>query len=113
MLLFLQGAWTFFKKYWQLFAGLAVGLLVFLLSIRLKPTTPDQTLQKRVEDETDKKEQEAAKRRDASVTDAEAQHDKAISDVLQQEKKKSDELIDDPDATNDFLKQVGKDIRGK
>lgn len=113
MLLFFQGVWAFIKKYWQLLAGLLVGLSVFLLSIRLKPTTPDQTLQKKVEDETDKKEQEAGKKRDASVEEAKTDHDKVISDALQEETKKSEELLNDPEATNDFLKQIGKDIRGK
>lgn len=113
MLLFLQGVWAFIKKYWQLITGLVIGLLVFFLSIRPKSVSPDQSLQKKVEEETNKKEQEAARRRDASVEKAEAQHAKAISDVLQEEKKKADELIDDPAATNDFLKQIGKDIRGK
>jgi len=115
MLLFLQGVWSFIKKYWQLLVGLGVGLSVFLLSIRPKNTTPPEVdgFQKKVEDETKKEEQKAEQELKNDVVSAKKEHDDVVDKAVDAEKKRTEDLIDDPDATNDFLKQVGQDIRGK
>lgn len=114
MLLVLQKVWEFIKKYWQFFAGFAVALLLFLFSIRRSnPAKPiDTSVQKKVEEETQKKEDQAAKDRDQQVQKAQDEHDAKVDAVVTEEKKDSGSLVDDPKATNDFLNQVGKDIRG-
>ena len=113
MLIFLKIVWGFVAKYWQLLLGLSGGLALFLFSIRSKSTTVlDQTVQTKVEVDTKTKEDAAAAVAVQQVQQAEAQHAQQVQQTVTGEEKTEPNLVADTTATNDFLKQMGKDIRG-
>jgi hypothetical protein len=105
-------AWTLIKRYWQFFIGLAIGLLLFLFSIRPRPK-PLIPTQDKLKDDADKKEQDAADERDQVIDRAKNEHDKQVDKVVSDIIEKEPILDGDPKKTNDFLHEVGKSVRGE
>lgn len=106
-------AWL--KKWWWALVGLLGAVMGVIIGASFKKTpiiTGVDPEKKAAEDEAQKKALEAAQERDEQkkdATDAAADSEKKLIDT---EKKRVELLEADPEALNDFLKQVGKDTRG-
>lgn len=112
----MSAAWTWFKKYWELVAG---GVLLFLgvfLGWWFKKSPiiigGDDPEKKAIDIKV--AEEEKKIQRDVAVKKAELSeaHSKEIADVVAAEVANEPVLEKDPDATNAFLKQVGREARG-
>jgi hypothetical protein len=109
--------WAWMKKYWEYLV--AVGLLFlgifFGLWIKRTPVivqggkTPEQ---KKVEDETVKKTEKIVREAEEKKVELKVEHAKEIQDVVDKQKALEPSLTKDPDATNAFLKEVGRSVRG-
>lgn len=108
----LRKVWEFIKKYWQLLAGLFVGLLLFLFSISRRSGV-DKTVQQKEEEKAKKDIEEAGKVRDLEIEKAREEHDTILRDTIAEEVRREPGLTADPKATNDFLIGVGKGIKGE
>lgn len=109
-------AWLWVKKHWEILLGLLIALLGFLLGVSVKKTPVivqgDDPEKKKIEDQTQKAIDEAQKEHDQAVAEAQAEEQKAQQDVVTEEQKKTSEVEGDVDQTNEYLKNVSKDIGG-
>lgn len=109
-------AWV--KKYWQVIAAFAIAVVAFLLGIKVAKPKPSPVQpgpsdeQKKAEEETKKAEQQAADVRDKTIADAKTEHDQSVTQVIQDEQKKTNGLLNDSDALNQQLIDIGKKVRG-
>jgi len=111
-----SAAWLWVKKYWELLVGgllLLVGVF-FGLRIKRQPTVVSGKglEQQKIEDDTAKR--AAAVLRDAEEKKSELQkaHTEDLQEVLDTQAVLEPSLAKDPDATNTFLKEVGRSVRG-
>lgn len=116
MILALQAVWVWLKRYWQWLAGvllLAIGAF-FGVSVKKRPViVQGQNLEKDKAEATEKKEVAAAEQKhDATITVALTDHDKAVDSVTLNIEEAAQRIVQDPDATNEYLLKVGKDVRG-
>ena len=113
----MKAVWEWIKKYWQL---LVTGLLVFIgfafgvtiAKRRTAPVAPLNPEKEKAEKEAAsairKAEQKAADQKAEVVKEHEADTIKIVEDA----EKKTEEARHDTDKTNDYLKSVGKVVRG-
>lgn len=107
------------RKYWMwvtAFAALAVAIglaaLRALFSKPLPPPTPQKSdVQKKADDEFQKRIDDAKQIEEKKVTEANEEHDKAVIDEEKQLEKTTTKIEDDPGAVNEFLKEVGGKVR--
>lgn len=66
----------------------------------------------RAEEKAAAETKKAVEAHDAAVAEAKAEAEKAGADLDSNLEKNKDKLLGDPDALNDYLKNVGKDVRG-
>lgn len=127
MPIFLLGVWNWLKKaclwlkkYWM-WVVFPIGIVIFFLGRWTKPKDPtviapellgaaDKKLE---EDEKAKRAEEEAKaelekKRDQILEE----HHKLIESLSEEQQDKVDDLLGDPEALNDYLKDVGRSIRG-
>lgn len=113
------GAWVASHWKWFLFP---LGVITWLIG-RASGKTVVQVqspeleehfeLSKKLDKEAAKKTIEAAKKRDASITTADNTAAAETKRVQAEATERAAKLQSDPVALNDFLKKVGKDVRGK
>ena len=111
--------WTWLKANWK-WLLFPVGILLFLAGWLLRPKTVvvDSALhnaalaEDKAKAEADKKNAEALAVKDAAVQKIEAEHQATIKQLTDEQKSKVTELRDDPDALNQYLLDVGNQIRG-
>ncbi len=106
----------FMKKWWRwLLAGAAV-LLAFILGERLKkPVVVVQGPSEKQKDIEEKTKQEEAKLDQKAAEETQKildQHKASVDALTDEQRKKVDEIKDDPQAVNQYLLDVGKDMRG-
>ena len=107
-------AWAVLK--WVIFP---IGAVLWFLSRRreVKVTSSEMEGQARVELDATvkaaKKREEARERRDAEVSEVEREIDSKLEDLKKGAEETADRLEDDPEATNEFLKGVGRGVRGE
>ena len=110
-------AWAWLKKYWEYVVGACLLFLgiFFGLWIKRSPVivqggkTPEQ---KKVEDETVKKTEKILHEAEEKKLELQSEHVKDVQAVVDEQKKQEPSLEKDPDATNAFLKEVGRSVRG-
>lgn len=104
------------KKYWSaLVTGLVLILgVMFTVSVRKRPViiSGDDPQKKKIEDDVAKQEQQIQQQATEQKQDVTDQQQKDVQAVISAEQKKEPGLEKDPDATNDYLKQVGQETRG-
>lgn len=107
----------FVKKWWRwLLVGLAVLLgFYFGLQLRKKPVVVIPGPSDKQKDAEKKKTEEEKKLDDQAKKEADQVntiHDQVISTFTDEQKKKYDQIKDDPKAVNDFLSDISKQMRG-
>lgn len=120
MLLFIKSAWSWLKKYWM-WLLFPVGALLFILGKLSVKKPPDvvapelvdaEKARRRAQEDADQKAFEAAKLRAIKVDEIRAEHSKVINELTDTQRAMAKGLEDDPDKLNDFLLDVGSQIRG-
>jgi hypothetical protein len=116
---FFGKVWAWLKANWK-WLLFPIALLVFLAGWLFKKkveviapgsTAANVAAQKARElAEKQAKEAEAAKAK--RIEELKKEHDAVIQKLTDEQKKKVDELVDDPEELNKFLLDVGKQIRG-
>lgn len=102
-------------KWWRwilVACGFLGSFIIGLIIRRPRPAPPiDNGVKQATEDKTQQQEQQAQTQAATQQAEAKTEHDHAVADVVRQEQKDASALQNDPDAMNDFLKQVGQDVR--
>lgn len=112
----MTAAWAWLKKYWEicaagalLFLGVFVGWWFKKVPIIIDGEDPEKkAIDKQVAEETKQIQQEAAAQKEV----LKEEHAEALEDIVAKQVEKAPELVKDPDATNDYLKSVGRSVRG-
>lgn len=111
-------AWPWLKKYWQ-WILFPVGILVLVLTYRgPKPKLKSSELldhakvKKDIEKRTAGQLVEAKEEKAKKLAEVEKEHAGTVAKLTSEQRSKMKELREDPDKVNEFLKQVGKEIRG-
>jgi len=115
--------WARIKPYLLLGLVALAGLLAFVLTFgrslaslfakkQLPPDQPSEK-QKKIEQDAAEKERELYDETEKKVVEIQDAHDGAVKDVVEAQEERYQELKDDPEALNDWLLKVGKDVRGK
>jgi hypothetical protein len=111
-----SAAWEWAKKYWEYLAATALLFLGVFLGVELKKrpviVAGDDHEKRSVDDETAKKEQVVLQKAAEEQKELRVEQAKELQDVVEAEKERVPELEKDPDATNAFLKEVGRSVRG-
>lgn len=109
--------WLVANWKWLLFP---IGIIVFILgySVRKRPEVLAPELLEHAK-ETSKIEKrtagqivEAKEERDRKIKEIEKEHANTVAKLTRKQRDELEGLREDPDKLADFLKQVGKDIRG-
>lgn len=101
------------KWWWTIVAGIATVIGVVIgASLRKKPVIIRENPERK-DAEADAAEQakDAAEERDETQQDAKDQHADDVKQLVEKQKEQAEELLDDPEDTNAYLKQTGKDVR--
>jgi len=116
----MKRAWLWLKKYWM-WVLLPVGVAVFLVG-RLTGGKPADVVapellgaadKKLVEDEKAERAKEEAKTKLVErVAEVKREHSKTVEKLSDTQKELVEDLTEDPEALNAFLKSVGEEVRG-
>ncbi len=121
ILLFLRKVWSWLKKYWKylLFpVGIVLGILAM---ISKKKDVGDIVAPKEVETEGERNQanaearelsEEAKVERDEKVSKVKRKHFETVMKLTDKQKAEVSELEKDPEELNEYLLNVGKEIRG-
>lgn len=119
MLLFLGKVWSWVKKNWK-WLLLPIGVVIFIIGRitakrNFKVVNPElheaDKKKREAQEQADREAQEATKERDEKVSELKKEHAETIKKLTDEQKKRAEELKD-PDELNEFLLEVGKEIRG-
>lgn len=121
VLLFLRKVWAWLKKYWKwlLFpVGLVLGILTMIFKdkdlgdvVAPKEVETEEERDK-ANDEAKALSDEAKAERDEKVMEVGRKHLETVMKLTDDQKAKARELVDDPGELNEYLLNVGKEIRG-
>jgi len=108
-------AWLWLKKHWEAMAGLGIAVLGFIVGVEVKKRPvivagedPDK---KKIEDQTKAAENELQVAHDKQVAELEAEHSDSVAAVVHDEQKAEPEIAQSNQAVNDYLKNVGDEVR--
>lgn len=113
-------AWSWLKKYWM-WLLFPIGILIFILGKISVCKSPDVVAPELVgAEEERRKAQEGAdrqvfiatKEREKKLDEIRKEHEQVIKDLTDEQRGQVKELEEDPDKLNDFLLDVGRQIRG-
>jgi len=113
-------AWAWLKANWKSVligvSTLGLGLLVGKALRKPQKVVNPELLgaakkQREAQELEDKERLAAAKKRDERLAEVVATHDKKLQNLTVEQNEKVDELKDDPEKLNEYLLNVGKDIR--
>lgn len=112
----MSAALEWLKKWWSVFAAGVVTVLAFIFygrkkHMELPPVPAPDEERAKIEQDTQKALDDATKRKDAAEKQIQAEYLAKASAVLVQEKTDAEQLANDPDKTNAFLLNVGKQVR--
>jgi len=116
----LKRAWLWLKKYWM-WLLLPVGIVVFLVGRFTGRKTPDVVApeligaadKKLKEDEKAEQAKEEAKVKLVErVAEVKREHAETVEKLTDTQKELVEDLTEDPEALNAFLKSVGEEVRG-
>ncbi len=113
----MKAAWEWVKKHWQIFVGVLIAALgaFFYVEVTRRPKVvplPENPVKEEAEKEAEEKTLKAEQTALEAKTQIAKEHEEAINKHLEDAKGKTEEVRQDVDKTNEFLKNVGKDIRG-
>jgi hypothetical protein len=108
------------KKYWK-WLLFPIGILIFIAGyvVRPKPKVLSSELhgagdtKREADDKAAEKTDEARAKRDERLAEVEKDHAKTVAKLTRKQRDQLEELREDPDKVNDFLLQVGREIRGE
>ena len=109
-------AWPWLKKYWY-WVLLPVGLLLLLSRRRSGPTAVSTELldaadvERGAREKADAAVEKAREERDERLSELDEEHAAAVREQVREQQDTVDELRGDPGRLNDFLKDVGADMR--
>lgn len=101
------------QNWWAVATG-GIGVVVLLFRFFFKhPVTPnpENPVKDAAEKKAEKEKVEAQVEKEKKQEEARTEHAEEVKELVEKQKEETPALIDDPDATNDFLKQVGRDVR--
>ena len=102
-------------KWWRwvlVSLGFIGAFIAGILVRRPRNTVPaDDGTKQATENATQKQELQAQAAAATQQAEAKTEHDAAVATVIRQEQKAAPALQVDPDAMNEFLKQIGQDVR--
>lgn len=113
----MKAAWEWVKKYWEWLAGSLILVLGFFLGVavmrrRSAPPIPSNPVKEEAEEEAAAEvRKEEVKAADAKA-EVEKEHAAAREEAVADITKKTEEVRDDANETNAYLKSVGKAVRG-
>jgi hypothetical protein len=114
-------AWPWFKKYWMWVLLFPLALVIYLTGrshgevVVVNDDHESDAAKKKIADVETRAaaEREKAKsellRKSAKVIE---EHQEAVNDLTEEQEGKVDELLEDPDALNEYLLEVGRRARG-
>lgn len=113
--------WLWLKKNWK-WIVLPVGVLVWLLGRSSKKpvvqaVSPEllghSSVKAELEQEGIRRLKEAAAQHEAQRAALDAKNQQVLREINERAELKAAELVENPDNVNDFLKKVGRDVRGQ
>ncbi len=117
--MWLLKAWGWLKKYWM-WLLFPVGVLLFVLG-KLSVRKPSAVVapevfgaaeeRRRAQEEADRKVEVAEEERERKLEEIRSRHSGLIKELTHEQEQKAEELISDPDALNDYLMDVGTQVR--
>ncbi len=118
ILLWLKAAWDWLKRNWM-WILLPVGVLVAVARLFKGGSPPviapgsveASRVQTAEREKADAAVQKADEERKAKLEEIEKEHGEALSKLTEEQSNKVAELVDDPDALNDYLLKVSKGMR--
>ena len=120
MALFFLKVWSWIKKYWK-WLLFPIGVLAFFIgraTAKRNFTVVNPELHeadkkaREAQKEADREAGEAKTEKDEKVSELKKEHAETLEKLTDEQKERVEELEDEPDALNEFLLGVGKDIRG-
>lgn len=112
--------WKWLKKYWK-WLLFPVGIALFILG-RITTRKPPNVIapelieadrqRRRLQEEADRKVFEAALERERKLDELRKEHEAVLRELTDEQREKVKELEADPEKLNDFLLDVGRQIRG-
>lgn len=113
----MKAAWEWVKKHWEIVAGLLILLLGFLfgVAVRKRPvivqgSNPEK---KEAEEEAEAKTRKAEQQAEDKKAEAQKEHEADLAVMVDKIQDKSEDIRGDTQKTNEYLKDVGKHIRGE
>lgn len=120
-LLWLKKAWGWLKENWKAVllgvATLGIGLVIGRAARRKQQVINPELVgaektQREAQAEKERKEREAREERDRRIGEVYEEHADKVRALTEEQARRAEELRDDPDALNDYLLSVGKELRG-
>ncbi len=112
----MSAAWAWVKKYWEYLGATALLFLGVFLGVHLKKrpviVSGESPAQKELEEETAEEQAEILNGVYPAQQEIRVEQAQELQDVVQAQQEKAPELVKDPDATNAYLKEVGRLARG-
>lgn len=119
----LSAAWAWLERNWKtigLIVVFPIGLLVLLSKLqrpKVLVTSPElsehRRLEKSLQQQSEKAKLEVVKRKAERDEEIEVEFEEEIAEVREEAHDDVARLRTDPEAINEFLKQVGRDVRRK
>lgn len=112
--------WNWVKRYWK-WLLFPIGILLFLLGrFTIKKPTPviapelvrASEEEKKAREEAEKRALAAELERERKLLEINAKHEETLKKMTDEQKHKAKELEAQPEKLNEFLLEVGKQIRG-
>lgn len=110
-------AWPWLKKNWM-WVVFPIGILVFIATYRKLPdiisseTIGAGNVKRDADEKAEEKTEEAKAEQKAALEKVKKEHAGTIAKLTRKQRDQLEELRDDPDKVNAFLKSVGESIRG-
>lgn len=117
--MWLLTAWRWLKKYWM-WLLFPVGIFVFIVGRLTARRLPDvvapeiveaEENRRRAQEEADRQVEEAEAEREQKLDEIREEHAETVSKLTEAQKEKAAELVDDPEKLNEFLTNVGREVR--
>lgn len=103
-------------RYWKWIVAFValMGVIAWALLKELFSSKPHDPVveQKKIDEEYERRVEELKKEEAKKIEQVDEEHDKDVTNIEQVLEDKTKKIEDDPKAVNDFLKEVGKDLRG-
>jgi hypothetical protein len=111
----LKKAWAWFKTNWY-WVVVPVGVVLYLLRRRSESVVAPELIgasevSKQATEEAERKASEALIERDQKLAQLQQEHAETIKELNEEQQAKAETLKEDPAALNEFLLDVGKQMR--